>query len=51
MRQKLGAGREFHCNLSRSRQLLFYVDYAALFLFSGIYVLHQEPLLRRYFFR
>jgi hypothetical protein len=42
---------EFHCNLGRSGRLLLYVDHAALFLFPAVYVLHDEPLLRRYFFR
>src|SRR6266404_815566 len=42
---------EFHSNLSRSRQLFLYVDHTALFLFPAVYVLHEEPLLRRYFFR
>src|SRR5207249_10394638 len=43
--------REFHCNLSRSHRHFLYVDHTALFLFPAVYVLHEEPLLRRYFFR
>ena len=46
-----GGARKFHCNVSRPRQLLPPVNHAALFLFSAVCVLHEEPLLRRYLFR